>query len=69
MEYYLDNIDSHCEVFSCIIQTVYRGPYYTLKIKYVLSKFFIMITIIITIIITKATKFYSKTIICKESFN
>lgn len=39
MEYYLDNIDSHCEVFSCIIQTVYRGPYYTLKIKYVLSKF------------------------------
>lgn len=40
MEYYLDNIDSHCEVFSCIIQTVYRGPYYTLKIKYVLSKFY-----------------------------
>lgn len=50
MEYYLDNIDSHCEVFSCIIQTVYRGPYYTLKIKYVLSKFLLIIFIAIILI-------------------
>lgn len=47
MEYYLDNIDSHCEVFSCIIQTVYRGPYYTLKIKYVLSKFLFLLLLLL----------------------
>lgn len=68
MEYYLDNIDSHCELFSCIIQTVYRGPYYTLKIKYVLSKFLLhFITIIIVFI--NATKFYSKSIFYKGWLN